>query len=144
MKSINSSAPVKCHRSITINASQEKVWAALTNIDQWANYLTFVSKPKLNGELKAGTSFYWKNAGTPINSIIHTAEPFNYFGWTGKAFGTFAIHNWTLTSSNGQTLIAADESMEGFPVVLFKKYFYKLLDNGLQSWLELLKKECEK
>jgi hypothetical protein len=37
MKSINNNAPVKCSKTITINASSEKVWAVMTNINDWAN-----------------------------------------------------------------------------------------------------------
>jgi len=56
----------------------------------------------------------------------------------------FAIHNWTLTETNGQTLVSVDESMEGFFAKLFKKSFNKNLEKGMLNWLALLKKECEK
>jgi len=53
MKSINKNAPVKCSNTITINASSKKVWDVLTNINNWDNWQTDISTPKLNGELKA-------------------------------------------------------------------------------------------
>ena len=144
MKSINNNAPVKCSKTISINASSEKVWKIMTHIDNWGTWQTDISKPKLNGELKPETTFDWKTGGAKIHSTLHTVEPFKNFGWTGKTFGMFAIHNWTLIETNGQTKVSVDESMEGFLANLLKKFFNKNLEKGMQNWLDLLKKECEK
>jgi hypothetical protein len=144
MKSINNNAPVICSKSITISAEGEKVWDILTNIDKWASWQTDISQPILNGDLLPNTTFDWKTGGAKIHSTIHTVEPLSYFGWTGKTFGMFAIHNWALREVNGQTEVSVDESMEGFLTNLFKKSFNKNLEKGMQNWLELLKIECEK
>lgn len=144
MKSINSNAPVKCSKAITINSNSEKVWTVMTNIHSWVNWQTDISTAKLNGELSPGTTFDWKTSGAKIHSTLHTVEPFKNFGWTGKAFGLFAIHNWTLTAMNGQTKVTVEESMEGFLAKLFKRSFSKSLEKGMQHWLDLLKQECEK
>jgi hypothetical protein len=116
----------------------------MTNIDQWANWQTDIKQPKLNGELKPNTTFDWKTGGAKIHSTLQTIEPFNHFGWTGKTFGIYAIHKWTKTEINGQTQVAVDESMEGFLTGVLKKAFNKNLEKGMQSWLDLLKIECEK
>jgi uncharacterized protein YndB with AHSA1/START domain len=144
MTSINNNAPVKCSKTITINADSKKVWSVLTNIDNWATWQTDISKPKLNGELKPETTFDWKTGGAKIHSTLHTVNPNSQFGWTGKTFGMFAIHNWTLTETNGKTIVEVNESMQGFLAELFKKSFNKNLETGMQKWLDLLKKECEK
>lgn len=144
MKSINNNAPVKCSKTITIQAAVEKVWSIMTNINNWATWQTDISKPKLNGPLKPETTFDWKTGGANIHSTLHTVEPFKRFGWTGKTFGMYAIHNWTISESNGITTVAVDESMEGFLAGLFKKSFNKNLEKGMQTWLDLLKRECEK
>jgi uncharacterized protein YndB with AHSA1/START domain len=144
MKSINTIAPVKCSKSITINAGSAKVWAAITNINDWALWQTDISSPKLNGELKENTTFDWKTGGAKIHSTLHTVEPSKHFGWTGKTFGMYAIHNWKLTETNGQTTVTVDESMEGFLAGLLKKAFNKNLEKGMVKWLELLKQECER
>jgi uncharacterized protein YndB with AHSA1/START domain len=144
MKGINSNAPVKCSKTIVINVSIEKVWNVLTNIDHWATWQTDISNPKLNGQLKPNTTFDWKTGGAKIHSTLHTVEPLRQFGWTGKTFGMFAIHNWTLTETNGQTTVYVDESMEGFFTKLFKSAFNKNLEKGMQKWLDLLKAESEK
>lgn len=144
MKNINNNAAVKCSKTITINASREKVWQVITNINNWATWQTDISNPKLNGELKPESTIDWKTGGAKIHSTLHTVEPFKQFGWTGKTFGLFAIHNWTLTENNGQTIVSVEESMEGLLANLFKKSFNKNLEIGMQKWLDLLKQECEK
>jgi len=144
MKSINNNAPVKCSKAITINASSEEVWNIITKINNWANWQTDISNPKLNGELKPNTTFDWKSGGAKIHSTLRTVEPFKNFGWTGKSFGIFAVHNWTLTKENGQIKVSVDESMEGFLAGLFKNIFNKNIEKGMQTWLDLLKNECEK
>jgi uncharacterized protein YndB with AHSA1/START domain len=144
MKSINENAPVKCSKSITINADAKKVWTVLTNIDSWASWQMDISKPTLNGDLKPETTFDWKTGGVRIHSTLHTVEPYTKFGWTGKTFGMFAIHNWIITEIDGKTIVAVDESMEGFLAGLFKKSFNVNLEKGMQKWLELLKETCER
>lgn len=144
MKAINNNAPVKCNKEITINTDSEKVWDVLTDIDKWTTWNTKVSNVKLNGMLEPETTFDWKTGGAKIHSTLHTVEPFKNFGWTGKALGAFAIHNWTLKETNGQTKVFVEESMEGFLVSLFKRSFNKNLENGMQKWLDLLKQACEK
>jgi uncharacterized protein YndB with AHSA1/START domain len=144
MKTINGNAPVKCTKSITIDASGEKVWKVITNINDWSIWQSEISKPKLNGELKSGTTFDWKTGGAKIHSTLHTVQPNNKLGWTGKTFGMFAIHNWTFTEDNGQTKVIVEESMEGFLAKLLKRSFNKNLEKGMQNWLILLKQECEK
>ncbi|WP_194972588.1 SRPBCC family protein [Aquiflexum lacus] len=85
-----------------------------------------------------------KTGGAKIHSMLHTVEPCKNFGWTGKTFGMFAIHNWTLTELNGQTIVSVDESMKGLLAKLLKRSFNKNLEKGMQNWLDLLKQECEK
>ena len=144
MRSINYNAPLKCSKTVTINASSVRVWEVMTNIDQWANWQTDISKAKLNGILKPNTTFDWKAGGAKVRSTLHTVVPYKQFGWTGKAFGVHAIHNWTLSEENGQTKVSVDESMEGFLARLFKKPFNQNLEKGMQTWLDLLKKESER
>ena len=143
MKLVNKNAPVFNTKTILINAKPETVWAILTNIDGWNTWLTTVSKSILNGALQPNTTFDWKTGGMKIHSKLHTVEPFSNFGWTGKVYDIFAIHNWTFKEVNGSTEVTVSESMEGFSAKLFKKSFNKSLENGMMKSLELLKQTCE-
>lgn len=144
MKNINENAPVKCSKKITINANSKRVWEVLTNINNWAAWQQDISQPKMNGPLKPNATFTWKTGGAKITSTLHTVLANQKFGWTGKTFGMYAIHNWTLAEENGITVVSVDESMEGFLAGLFKKSFNKNLAKGMEHWLELLKAACEK
>lgn len=144
MTNVNKQAPVFCQKEIVINASINKVWRILTDIDNWPNWNTDISNAKLNGRLTPKTTFDWKAGGVKIHSTLHTVESVKNFGWTGKALGAFAIHNWTLTETNGQTNVFVEESMQGILVGLFKRSFSKNLENGMQKWLDFLKQKCEK
>jgi len=143
MKSINSNAPVKCSKTVTINASSEKVWATLTDINNWTTWQTDISKSILHGDIKPESTFEWKSGGAKIRSALHTVEPFKYFGWTGMSWGMFAIHNWTLKEANGQTNVSVDESMEGFIAGLLRKSLRNNLEKSMQNWLSFLKQKCE-
>ena len=144
MIQINLQAPVTCRKSIQIEANSQKVWSVLTNINEWSNWQTDIHKPTLNGKLQCDTEFDWKTGGVKIHSTLHIVEPFKNFGWTGKTFGMYAIHNWILTDVNRMTEVVVEESIEGFLAILFKKSFNKKLEKGMQKWLDLLKIECEK
>jgi uncharacterized membrane protein len=140
----NLTAPVKCSKSMLINAPAKKVWAVLTDINNWDKWQPEISKPKLNGELKEQASFVWKTGGANIHSTLHTVKPYEAIGWTGHTFGLYAIHNWQLAEKESITQVTVDESMQGFLAGLFKKSFNKNLETGMHHWLEALKKECEK
>ncbi|MEJ8818653.1 SRPBCC family protein [Lacibacter sp. H407] len=144
MKNVNRNAPVKCSRSISINADSKKVWDILTDINNWATWQSEIKNPKLNGELKPATTFDWKTGGAKIHSTLHTVISEKEFGWTGKTFGMVAIHNWVLSVKGSRTIVSVDESMEGFLASLFKKAFNRNLEKAMLYWLEQLKKEAEK
>ena len=144
MNSINENAPVKIRQIIQVKATPEKVWSVLTNIDGWPGWNPDIPNAKLNGQLIPGTTFDWKSGGTKIHSKLHTVQPFEKFGWTGKAMGSLAIHNWTLTKNGNETEVLVEESMDGFLVKLLKGMMQKTLDKSSASWLQHLKTESEK
>jgi hypothetical protein len=97
-----------------------------------------------NGPLQPHSTFNWKTGGAKIRSTLHTVDPHQCFGWTGRAFGVFAVHNWTISETGGKTIVTVDESMDGILPLLIKDMFQKNLEKGMQAWLCLLKEECEK
>ncbi|GAA4160799.1 hypothetical protein GCM10022217_25430 [Chryseobacterium ginsenosidimutans] len=143
-ESINKEAPVKTYQEITINAPAQKVYQIMSDIDHWTDWYSDVEDPKLNGPFKKGSSFDWKSGGLTIHSTLHTVQPGHKIGWSGKAFGAFAIHNWSFTEHDGKTTVKVEESMEGWLVSLMNKTFQKGLENSLQIWLKNLKFKAEK
>ncbi|MDQ3051626.1 MAG: SRPBCC family protein [Bacteroidota bacterium] len=143
MMNINLNAPVLCRKSIAINATSVGVWEVLTDINNWPSWQKDVRKSAIKGPLIQGTAFSWKSGGININSVIHTAEPYTLFGWSGNAIGLSAVHNWKIVELNKRTEVHVEESMEGILAKLFKKAMNKKVDTSLDKWLTLLKDHCE-
>ncbi|MDP4264573.1 MAG: SRPBCC family protein [Bacteroidota bacterium] len=143
-KNINEKAPVLCSKSVVIRASPEKIWATLTNINNWTNWQPEIKKAKLNGSLRPQSTFEWKARGSTIHSTIHTVELYKALGWTGKALGILAIHNWTIQQEGSNSIVSVNESMEGLLAGVFKNLITKNLAKDTTNWLQFLKDECEK
>lgn len=141
---INTNAPVQTTKKIVINASPEKVWTIMSQIDHWAEWHKDVQSPKLKGAFQAGSPFDWKSGGLIIHSTIHTAVPYTRIGWSGKAFGAFAIHNWSFTQIGDHTEVRVEESMEGWLVSLMRSKFQRGLEQSLETWMNNLKAEAER
>lgn len=141
---INQDAPVVQTNEIVINATSEKVWQILTNIQNWDKWNERIKKPKLLSNLQDGSSFTWKTNGSKIRSKIHSFSTNKILGWRGKTFGASAIHNWYLEPTENGTKVKVEESMEGWIINLMKKKMNERLAEDMLYWLEQLKQECEK
>ncbi|WP_067549402.1 SRPBCC family protein [Algoriphagus sanaruensis] len=140
----NPKAPVFAQGEIVIASSPEKVWDALTQINEWPSWQSDVTEAKIQGPVVPGAIFTWRAGGISFQSEIHTAKTPNFLGWTGKTIGAYAVHNWTLSEFDGQTLVQVEESLEGFLPSLLKGFFQKNLEAGIQKNLEDLRQEIEK
>ena len=141
---INKNAPVKTQQQITIHASLEKIYHIMSDVNHWSNWHKDVQDPVMNLPFQKGNSFDWKSGGLTIHSTLHTTIPYRKIGWSGPAFGAFAIHNWTLIPKGDYTTVIVDESMEGWLVSLMSKKFQTHLEQSLRLWLKDLKAEAEK
>ncbi|NVK03197.1 MAG: SRPBCC domain-containing protein [Flavobacteriia bacterium] len=141
---INKTAPVVESKEIEIKASPEKVWSIMADIDRWAEWNVNIKNPKTLSEPAVGSQFKWKNNGSNITSTLHTFEPNQEMGWTGKNFAAKAIHNWYLTPTENGTKVRTEESMEGFLMNLMKKKMNDVLVEDMTTWLAQLKAKCEK
>ena len=141
---VNPRAPAQTRQTVEIAAPPETVWRLLSQVNQWAAWQPDITAPHLNGPFQAGTSFDWRSGGLRIHSTLHTVEPPARIGWSGAAFGTFAVHNWTLTRlPNGHTAVRVDEGMEGWLVRLLRPIFQRGLDSSITRWLAHLKQTAE-
>ncbi|MFT3795993.1 SRPBCC family protein [Flavobacterium sp.] len=143
MKSINTYAPIIAYKTIEINAGIETVWQKLTAVEAWPEWHREIKHARLNGKLEKNTSIIWETAGMKIKSELHTVNPPTHFGWTGKSFGLYAIHNFRLFDLDGKTQVLVEESMEGWLTLFLKKSLKNILDKSLQQWLVELKSACE-
>ncbi|MDX2250000.1 MAG: SRPBCC family protein [Bacteroidia bacterium] len=141
---VNPQAPVFQEAKIQIQVSPEKVWFVLTQINNWSNWNSKITRSEISEKPAAGVKFRWTVNGAKIKSVLHTVETNKTFGWSGVTFGGSAIHNWYLESKNGGTQVSVEESMEGWLVALFKSKMNHDLKKDMVFWLERLKYECEK
>jgi len=141
---INQNAPVKQNKAIFIQATPEKVWAVLTDINNWPNWNPKISKAQMNESITPSAKFKWTVNGAKIKSTLHTVDPHKTFGWSGITFGGSAIHNWYLRAQGDGTYIQVEESMEGWLIKLFKQKMNRDLEADMLIWLEQLKVTAEK
>jgi uncharacterized membrane protein len=140
---VNEDAPVRSEGVIEISAPTEAVWGILTQIEGWPTWQSEVTSSEVHGGLEEGVEFNWKAGGIRFASKVHTIVEKRMLGWTGRTFGAFAIHNWTLEESSGSTTVRVEESLEGFLPSLFRKRFQKILDVGVKKNLEDLRSASE-
>lgn len=141
---INPDAPVKCQGQIEVSSDLESVWGVLTDIRGWPSWQKAVTAVQVGPEIEEGTAFRWKAGGLSFRSMVHTAEPYKHFGWTGTTFGASAIHNWTFETSGGRTVVRVEESLNGILPTLFRSYFRKSLAAGIHINLEELRIAAER
>ncbi|MCC5907970.1 MAG: SRPBCC family protein [Balneolaceae bacterium] len=139
---INPNASVKASCKMETDAKAEYVWELLSDINRWPMWMNQVSEVQLDGPIKKGASFDWKNNGVKIRSVIRQVEPGKKLAWTGSVLWVKAIHTWQIdTTDNGKTRVSTAESMEGF----FCRFIFPShkLKKTLESWLHDLKRAAE-
>lgn len=143
-KTIHTDAPVITKLQIVIEAPVETVWKVFSDVDNWSQWQKEIPGSKINGPFQAGTSFDWKTHGLTIRSTFHTVNSNREIGWSGPAFGSFAIHNWHFIKHGNHTTVQVEESMEGWLVWLMKNNFQSVNRGSLIYWLNALKSTSEK
>lgn len=136
----NSTAKVYSVDSIQINANIHTVYSLFANINDWPGWFEGVTEVNMKGDAEEGKCFAWKAEGFKMKSRIHTVQPNNAFGWTGKMWWITAVHNWSFESlPNGDTEVIVKESFGGFGSSLLKNSMKKDMRNDLAC----LKNESE-
>ncbi len=137
-------APASTDKTTRIVASPERVWQAMSQIDQWANWQPDISKAKLNGPFQAGSTFDWSSNGVDIHSTLHTVTPQEALSWSGQASGVFATHNWHFSPlTDGTTEVRVEENREGWLVSVMGPVLQKNMDKDTGRWLEALREVAE-
>lgn len=142
---INLKAPVKTADSVVINAPIERVWDALTQINQWNRRYDFIINAEVQEPLKAGDTFKWQTTKLKIKSKLTVVNTQKQLCWKGGKYGVLVYHNWAFrVIEPNKTLLVSEESQQGLPVRLFQKSFSKSLKEGSVKWLNQIKNYCEK
>jgi hypothetical protein len=140
---IQTDAPIQASVDVVIGASPEKVWTVLTAVNDWPKWQPKISHAQMAGPVERGTPFTWGGTGVQIKSRFALVEPNTRLAWIGSSMNAHAIHQWKLERvAGGRTHVHVDESMSGFPIMLF--YSSKDLEESDQFWLDRLKQEAER
>jgi len=129
---------------VEIAAPPLRVWDLLSNIDQWPKWNMLVQRAALGGPLEPGSVFTWKSKGLTIISTLQEVTPYQRLAWTGRAFGTRAIHSWEIDATDHGSVLRTAESFDGWLPRLMPKTMQRTLDETLPAWLKAIKLEAER
>ena len=138
---INENASVKDGHSTIINASIDKVWGLIIDIQNWPKWNQVVKSVQVEEKIEEGTSFAWNLNGTKIKSQVQFLESAHTMSCTGKSKWIKSIFVWQLESDENQTIVTLNASMQGAFATLFKNH--QKVYNDLIKWLSSLKKAAE-
>lgn len=140
---IHNEAPVKHSDSVVVNASVEKIWRIMSDIEKWPDWNPEITWTKLNGKLEPGTTFVWKAGPGTITSTLEEVSAPRLIAWSGKLFGIRAIHIWRIGSKEGLTTVTTEESWDGLIPKLLKRSSEKALVKAIEKGLAQLKIAAE-
>lgn len=106
---INPAADIFAETELQIDAEPEAVWAVLTDVDSWTEWLPEFASARLDGPLEAGTTLHWQPQGQTVTSKLVVVEPAKRLIWNGSGG---AVHVWELTANGAGTLLRNAESIE--------------------------------
>jgi carbon monoxide dehydrogenase subunit G len=134
---VNRDAPAVGSAEASIDAPIEVVWRILSDLEKWPAWNKGVTKIRVNGGIKAGTTFDWTAGRISIVSRLEEVAPPARIAWTGKMLGIRAIHVWELEVDGRGTRVHTEESFEGWLAKLFpaamKRALAKALDQGVRA-----------
>ncbi|MFG3255723.1 SRPBCC family protein [Streptomyces sp. NPDC048172] len=139
---IDTSAPVRAVSGIHVAAPPEAVWARLSALPRWPEWVPGVAYVRLGPSgVAPDAAFRWKLNGTRIRSTLAVVDPGRELCWTGLLAGTRAVHRFRLQESGGGTEVESEESIGGPFVALY--FGSEKLQRVLESWLTALKTTTE-
>jgi uncharacterized protein YndB with AHSA1/START domain len=136
-------AKARSEATITIHAPIEKVWALIVDVDRWPRWNKAVQAARLDGPVAKGSVFTWTSGGLGIRSVFQEVAPYERLSWTGRTFGTRAVHAWALKSTHGGVVVTTTETFDGWLPTLMPGAMQKTLDQTLPALLASLKAAAE-
>ena len=137
-------AIVNVEYSTEIQATADKVWDILADVEAWPKWQgTSFIKLKTPTPIKEGSVFDVKLAGLKWNITMTKAEKPEKFAWIGKALGMQGNHEWEFKEHEGKTSATTRESVSGWiaiPLYLLARMNAQKLN---KKWLADLKARAE-
>lgn len=137
-------AAVSSQAQIEIATPADRVWELLSGVDRWPTWNPLVQQAVLSGPFQPGSVFKWKSKGLTVISTLQEITANRRLTWTGKAFGTRAIHTWEIVATDHGVELRTAESFDGWLPKLMPKTMQRTLDETLPAWLKAIKSEAER
>src|SRR6185295_12937691 len=106
-------APVAASGEVEVAAPPERVWALLSAIERYPDWNPAISEVRLEGPVRAGTSFSWKAGPGTIRSTLREVTQPSVLAWTGRTMGISAIHVYRVRPSDRGSIVRIEESWGG-------------------------------
>jgi uncharacterized membrane protein len=136
----------KFSTSITINASQEAVWKVLSDVSNWHEWTSTVTKVEVlnTPELKLGNRYkVFQPKLQPAEWTVTELTPSN-FTWESKAPGMHMVAEHFVKSVNGnQSEVTLTFAFNGWLGNLIGKMYGKMTEEYVQTEAQSLKKKVE-
>ena len=137
-------AAVSSQAQIEIATPADRVWELLSGVDRWPKWNSLVQQAVLTGPFQPGSIFKWKSKGVTVTSTLQEVTPNQRLTWTGKAFGTRAIHTWEIVETGNGVELRTAESFDGWLPKSMPRTMQRTLDETLPAWLKAIKSEAER
>lgn len=136
---INKDAHITDRQSIIINCPIERVWELMVNVQQWPEWNHDIKVDKFT-TTESEEPFKWQIKGQSIRSTFQKVDPPYTLSWTSKSQLFKAVNVWKLERAGDQTIVSAEESIQGLSAFFFG---HQKLHNTLLTWLSRLKMKAE-
>lgn len=136
---------MKINTEIRIDASSEKVWETLMDVESYSKWNPLVKS--ISGIVKEGERIKVDLPGMTFKPTVLVINPSKEFRWLGHLFikGLFdGEHCFELmTNKDGSTTFLHSEQFSGILVPLFKRWFLSGTKTGFEVMNKKLKERVE-
>jgi hypothetical protein len=140
---IDPRAPVAASRDVVIAAPTAVVWGLLSHPEGWGRIDPAIRNVSLDGDVRPGTRFTWRNGRARITSRFAVVDPGREITWTGVSSGARAVHRHVLAArGENHTHLLSEESMAGPLLPLF--FGSAKLASALETWLAAIRTAAER
>ncbi|HEV2071396.1 MAG TPA: SRPBCC family protein [Acidimicrobiales bacterium] len=137
-------APVCESGEVVIDARPEIVWATLTDVGSWPDWMPGVKAVHVDGPLRVGSTFQWKAGPGTIRSEVLEHDPPRGLAWKGRTLGITAVHVWRMDAQEATTRVFTEESWAGPLARALPGLMGKMVRKALDDALPALKHEAER
>lgn len=143
MLNTHQNAPIFVRLEDEIHADTETVWQFISDIGNWPDWNPSIGSARIDGDLAAGTEFYWKSGPSNITSTLQEVEQPNLISWSGSTMGIRAHHTWSFRQEGDRTVAVTEESWDGLLPKLLRWPLKRVLKGSLGKQMKYLKTRAE-